>query len=198
MPELKYFIAGLLVLILLLIIYIPRLIEDTLLKGFWSANAAFCQEADLKWFVLYIGNSADIFGTSRYAYFCVANENGIILNHYVKINLGYAFVFNPYIAKEKTYNIEIEWKEESNEELQEIEDVFPSKLKMTYYPVLGKIVLYENDTVKSILWKDLQTSAYSYKYDSTPDDLKNNSESMHSESGSDKVEKSYEEAGEII
>ena len=67
MPEVKYLLAGLAVLIVLLIIYIPRLIEDTLLKGFWCANAEFCKEADLKWFVLYIGNSADIFGTSRYA-----------------------------------------------------------------------------------------------------------------------------------
>ena len=197
MSQRKYLISGLAVLILILIIYIPRLIEDTLLKGFWSANASFCQEADLKWFVLYIGKYADIFGTSRYAYFCVANDNGIILNHYVKINLGYSFVFNPFITKEKTYNIEIEWKEESDEELDEIENIFPSKLKMTYYPILGKIVLYENNTVKAILWKDLQTSAYSYKYDAMPDDVKNNKDFMNEE-GSDKIEKSSIEQGEII
>ena len=69
---------------------------------------------------------------------------------------------------------------------------------MTYYPVLGKIVLYENDTVKAILWKDLQTSAYSYKYDSTPDDVKIKPENMESEMGSDKVEKSIEDVGDII
>jgi hypothetical protein len=128
-----------------------------MLKGFWCANASFCQDADLDWFVLYIGDDDGIIKHSRYGYICVANHDGIIINSSITINFGLSTAITPGLSHCKTYNINIEWDDDE----PDIEDVFPSNLQLTYYPKYGKIVLYKNDTVKAILWKDLQTSAIS-------------------------------------
>ncbi len=164
MKELYYIIGGIILFILILIIYTSRKIEDSILKGFWCANASFCQDADLEWFVLYIGDDDGLVRHSRYGYICAANSEGIIINHSVIINFGISMSIKPGLSHCKVYNINIEWQDDD----PDIEDIFPSNLQMAYYPKYSKIVLYKDDTVKAILWKDLQTSAVLSSEDMLP------------------------------
>jgi hypothetical protein len=155
MRELYYIVGGLVLLILMIVVYISRKLENILLSGFWSANASFCQDADLQWFVMYLGDDTGYIRHIRNGYICAANDEGIIINNPVTIKFGPSMTFRPGMSQCKIYNISIEWDTED----LDIEDVFPSELQLAYYPKYGKIVMYKDDTVKAILWKDLQTTS---------------------------------------
>ena len=178
------------ILIILLIIYTSRKIEDTMLRGFWTANASFCQDADLEWFVLYLGDDSGYVGHCRYSYICAANAEGIILNHPITINFGQSMCLKPGITHCKTYNITIDWHDDD----PDIEDVFPSNMQLAYYPKYGKIVLYKGDTTKAILWKDLQTSAIASTDSLIPSDVAHDdgTENTGAESIGDDVDEDLE------
>ena len=69
--------------------------------------------------------------------------------------------------------------------------MFPSNLQMSFYPQYGEIVLYDDDTTKAILWKDLQTSAISANDPLVPVTLNED------EGSEDIIEDNKDEAEEI-
>jgi hypothetical protein len=139
----------------LLLSYSSRIIEDNMMKGFWCADPAFCQKAELDMFVLYLGDSSSYIRNNRYGYMLAANDQGIILNNTIKITFSGATNIKPGLATEKSYNVSVDWDGDKPAD----DEAFPSECKATYYPLHGKLVFYKGDQIIVSLWKDNQMSS---------------------------------------
>ena len=142
------------IIALVYLIWSFRTNESQLLKGFWRADAQFCENAELSMFVLYLGDNTSWLGNIRYAYLLASNPQGIILNHPVQLTFSGSYCIEPYLSKCRNYNVAAEWLGEDVDE-----ETFPSDFQAAYYPANGKLVLYSNGEVLAILWKDQQMSA---------------------------------------
>ena len=148
-----YWISSV-ILIVIILIWSFRTNEVNMMKGFWRADAQFCENAELSMFVLYLGDNTSLLGNCRYSYILASNPHGIILNHPVQLTFSGSYCVEPFMSKFRNYNVSAEWLDEDVEQ-----DVFPSEFCAAYYPANGKLVLYSGDSVLATLWKDLQMSA---------------------------------------
>jgi hypothetical protein len=163
-----YLIGVVVIFLLIILYYTSRSEENALLRGFWTADAEFCERAGLQMFVMYIGNS-------QYTYLLAANESGIILNNPAKLCIRH-FTLNPTVSHCKDMAASLEWIDDEPEDSM----AFPKQFRMAFYPTSGKLVLYQKDTVLAILWKDCKTTAIN-KPDLLPTCLKQNVRSTDSE-----------------
>jgi hypothetical protein len=155
-----------------------------MMRGFWKADMEFCKNADLEFFMMYLGSNVSYAGNTRYGYMLAKNEDGIILNNPIKISFGTAFSLNPFMTFSKKYNASIDWQETEHNE-----DTFPSDVTVMYYPSHNKLVFYDKDTVYAILYKDAVLSCVESDASLTPDEVKmkqheaddNDAEPMESE-----------------
>ena len=150
---------------LVLMSFSSRVSEDTLLKGFWRADAEFCGQAELEMFVLYLGDNVSYVKHCRNGYLLAANKNGIILNNPIELTLSGNVNVMPGIAKIKNYNGYIDWQDSPPDD----QDAFPSEFEIAYYPQCGKIVLHKDNEVLASLWKDCQMSALMSDVDLVPE-----------------------------
>ncbi len=150
-----YVIGAVIIFMFVLITFTSRVAEDNLLKGFWRADADFCDRAELEMFVLYLGDNVGYINHCRNGYILAANQQGIILNNPIKLTLSGNVNILPGMARSKNYNAYIDWQESPPED----PETFPSEFSATYYPRHGKLVLYRDDEVLASLWKDCQMSA---------------------------------------
>ena len=150
-----YIVGSIIIFMLVLMTFMSRAAEDSYLKGFWRADADFCDRAELEMFVLYLGDHVGYIRHCRNGYILAANQQGIILNNPIKMTLSGNINIMPGIAKCKNYNASIDWMESAPDD----PDTFPSEFQATYYPKYGKLVLYQGDEVLASLWKDCQMSA---------------------------------------
>lgn len=136
-------ITYIIIIILILLIgylFITRVnIFDRLVNGFYEADASFCQEADLDAFCLYIDDETTGSG-SRSCYILAKKGADIIINEpcSVKLNLTWG---NAYNAHEKHFTAEFIGLS------ADCAEVFPKKQQLKFYPQIGKIVLYDHDTI---------------------------------------------------
>ncbi len=152
-----YLIGAVIIFIFVLAYFIARAHENTLLSGFWKADADFCQRAELEMFLLYLGDNIGTLSHCRNGYLLAANEQGIILNNPIKITFAGAHTISPTMSFCKDYSATIDWLEFEPED----PDTFPSEFRAAYYPKYGKLLLYKNDEVIASLWKDCHMSALS-------------------------------------
>lgn len=159
-----YIVGAIIIFMLVLISFNSRVAEDTLLKGFWRADAEFCANAELEMFVLYLGDNVGYVRHCRNGYLLAANKQGIILNNPIELTLSGNINIMPGVAKIKNYNGYIDWQgaEPDNE-------VFPSEFEVAYYPQSGKIVFHKDNEVLAAVWKDCQMSALMSDVDLVPD-----------------------------
>ena len=150
-----YIVGSIIIFMLVLMTFMSRAAEDSYLKGFWRADADFCDRAELEMFVLYLGDNVGYIRHCRNGYMLAANQQGIILNNPIKLTLSGNINIMPGIAKCKYYNASIDWMESTPDD----PNTFPSEFQATYYPKYGKLVLYQGDEVLASLWKDCQMSA---------------------------------------
>lgn len=163
-----FYIAGALVIFsLVLLIFTSRTMEDKLLKGFWRADPDFCKIAQLEMFVLYLGDNSNYLGHTRNGYLLSANEHGIILNNPITASFSTTFNLLPGFATCKKYNLSIDWQENEPNN-----NAFPTDVQVAYYPKHGKLVMYDDDTVYAILWRDSQMSAMDTDENLLPSELK--------------------------
>ncbi len=160
-----YLIGAIIIFVLVLLTYTSRAAENNLLKGFWRADAEFCDRAELELFVLYLGDNIGYVNHCRNGYILAANQQGIILNNPIKLTLSGNVNLLPGMAKCKNYNASIDWQETPLDD----PDTFPSEFQATYYPKYGKLVLYQGDQVLASLWKDCQMSAIAADVELLPD-----------------------------
>jgi hypothetical protein len=150
-----YVIGSIIIFMIVIMIFMSRSAEDKLLKGFWRADADFCDRAELEMFVLYLGDDIGYIKHCRNGYLLAANKGGFILNNPIKLTLSGNVNILPGMAKTKNYNASIDWLESEPED----PNAFPSEFQAAYYPAYGKLVLYQDDEVLASLWKDSQMSA---------------------------------------
>ncbi len=143
-----YYIIGFTIVLIILIIN-NRIIENKLLTGFWKGDPEFCDKSETDLFLLYLG-SPSIF--SMNGYILVKNSEGLIMNDPFSLSLS-GLSLLPWMSNERNYNVTFKWLD-NNQEF----DFFPSKQSMCYYPLHGKLVLYKNDQVYAILFKDTHLS----------------------------------------
>ena len=148
------YVITCIIIAILYLIWSYRSHESQLMRGFWRADAQFCDNAELTMFVLYLGDNSSWIGNSRYGYILASNEQGVILNHPVQLTFSGSYCVEPYLSSSRCYNVSAEWLDEEADP-----DTFPSDFKASYYPKNGKLVLYSNDQVLATLWKDQQMSA---------------------------------------
>jgi len=144
-------LLGLIVLIILFLTVIyafgHRYTERSLLTGFWHADPSFCEDAGIDSLVFYFGEP-NFTGSKLSGYVLMTSEDGILINNPVDFTLSSGYSVAPYVKKEKTHTLTIDWFE------SEGYDFFPSVQTMTFYPELGKIILYDRDQVYAILYKN--------------------------------------------
>lgn len=148
----------LIIILIIFWIYLTYLERD-LIKGFWRADADFCDQSELTAFVVYLGEPTGIFSNERFAYFLASNEEGIIINTAAKVRLSGMTI----LGLRTTYNMNLEYQNEHNEE------TLPSQLCLDWYPSIGKIVIYDAEMIYAVLYKDSITSSI---ITHTPDQVK--------------------------
>ena len=152
-------VIAFIIVLYILLVYYSRSLDKSLLCGFWKASLDYCESADLDLFILYISKKTTMLGSilgGNYGYMLIKNSDGIILNCPLIIYFS-SWNMWPYLTNKVNYNTTIEWVTEKSD--QPDENVFPSKLSAEFYPKYGKLVLYKNDTIQAILYKDCHLSS---------------------------------------
>ncbi len=143
-------------LILIIIIWIIHIhyqshILHNLLSGFWEADSSFCEESDLSMFCLYLDEDYSIFG-SRACYILATQDDAIILNEPTIARISLEWLrpdnMNLYINSPKYFNISFQ---DINEEAI---GVFPKIQTIRFYPSCCKMVLYHDDVITAVLYKN--------------------------------------------
>lgn len=158
-----YLIGLIIIFVLVLLSFSARSAENKLLKGFWRADAEFCDKAELEMFVLYLGDNIGYVNHCRNGYILAANEQGIILNSPIQMKLSGGTTMSLGLASCKDYAAVIDWQGNEPDAA-----TFPSELRVAYYPNHGKLLLYQGDQVLASLWKDCQMSAVAADVDLLP------------------------------
>lgn len=141
-------IVGLIIISIFIILVLnTRSIESTLLSGFWSADADFCQKADIDLLLIYVGSSYWS-SSKRPGYILMKNSEGLILNNPVEFSLYGGISINPQVCSSREYSVHIDWLDEEPPEF------FPTELELYYYPNYGKLVFVSDDQIHAIVYKD--------------------------------------------
>ncbi len=121
---------------------------NKLINGFYEADTSFCEESGLDMFCLYLDEDIDYYG-NRACYILAKQDGEIILNEPTVANLRYTpGMFDNDISSPKYFDIE--FKDLS----EECEDDFPKNQKIRFYPTIGKIVMFYEDTITAVLYKN--------------------------------------------
>lgn len=144
-------IIGIIILIFFVHIHYQSHMLHSLLSGFWEADVSFCEESGLDLFCLYLDEDYDMFG-SRACYILASQDNTIVLNEPTVANITFSWFtlsnFYPGMDAAKYFNVS--FKSIS----KEAEDTFPKYQKIRFYPICNKIVLYYDNTITAVLYKN--------------------------------------------
>lgn len=141
---------GLIILLIIILVYnyIICSFYHNLLSGFWEADSSFCQESDLDLFCLYIDKDYDLLG-NRACYLLASSNNVILLNEPTKVSINLHVFSNWYdINAPKYFSVQFDTIDEKSV------DIFPCRQTLRFYPVTNKIVLYFNDTITAVLYRN--------------------------------------------
>lgn len=153
-----YIASAMIIFLLVVLTFHNRMIENSIMKGFWRADPEFCHTAGLEIFLLYLGNNTS-YGLShtRSGYFLAKIPEGLILNNSVNIRFTGGTNIFPTASHCKKYGMHIDWQDDESDPHDE--EAFPSDLQANYYPHHHKLVLYSGDTVHAILYRDSKLSS---------------------------------------
>lgn len=146
------FYVVLIVILILIIIYTnlnQSKIYDKLIGGFYEADASFCAESEIDTFCMYLDDDIDSHGT-RACYLLMKSGDNLIINEPATAKITQRFSWSNDSSIQIPKNFDIEFSDISDEIL----DFFPYKQKMKFYPKIGKIVLYLDDTVYATFYKN--------------------------------------------
>lgn len=147
---------GILIVFTLLLIWIAHTQYQTyilhnLLSGFWEADSSFCEESGLDLFCIYLDEDYDI-GGNRACYVLASQDNAVILNEPTVASISLQWTrlnnYSPTVNDPKYFNIS--FKNISEESV----DIFPKHQEMRFYPICNKIVLFYNDVITAVLYKN--------------------------------------------
>lgn len=149
------YLTGFLVVLIFVVVYKYYTdyakIFDTLINGFWEADRSFCNDSDIDMFCLYLDNDVDYKG-SRACYILTKKDGQMVINQptiatiKMKIFNSYNWTFSANTPK--YFNIDFKDIDE------DCIDIFPQSQNVRFYPACNKIVMYYNDTVTAVLYKN--------------------------------------------
>lgn len=143
--DLYFFTIVIILLIIITYMYFSQVnLFNGLVNGFYEADASFCQEAGLETFCIYI--DSDIKGGERACYILGKKDGEIIINEPCTIKLNLKLSDCDINTKYFT----CQFKDISEETME----MFPSKQNLQFYPVTGKIILHDGDTVTYVGYKN--------------------------------------------
>lgn len=146
------YIGFIIVLILVLIYSRQVVIYDQMINGFYEADSSFCEESGLDMFSLFLDN--DVSNGSRASYILMVKDGDFVINEPINVKLTMDFFnWNNWFidpVKEKCFTIEFD----KCDSFDELSDVFPRVQTLKFYPMLGKIVMFNNSTITAILYKN--------------------------------------------
>jgi hypothetical protein len=144
--DLHFFITVVILLVIIAYMYFAQAnIFDHLVNGFYEADASFCAEAGLETFCIYIDN--DIKGGERACYILGKKDGEIIINEPCTIKLA---LKNGSMCDTSPKYFTCEFKDLS----EECMEIFPLKQNLQYYPISGKIILHDDETVTYVGYKN--------------------------------------------
>ena len=112
-----------------------------LLSGFWRAPSSYLVESDTELISLYIeSNLAD-------GYIIIKKAEGYILNDYVEIKLKEV----PMQSDRRVVRYECYFGGLDSED-------FPCQQTMIFYPECNKIILFKNDRIYGVFYKDCEST----------------------------------------
>ena len=157
MENIKLYGIGIFVIILLIwssnMSYQSYVINN-MIGGFWDADTSFCEESGLDMFCIYFDNETS-FG-ERACYILAKNGNDIVINEPTTSNISMQWgKLNNWSSDLKSPKfINIKFKDLSDE----CKEDFPEHQQMRFYPLSNKIVLFYDDTITAVLYKNTVTS----------------------------------------
>ncbi len=139
-------VIGVVVIIVLLLVMIENSRVQSDLPGFWFAPDSFLQESGADSMILYM-SPAPFMGT-REAYLIVQQGDELLVNESFPVSTpicwGAVSSWLPLQEKYITFNT------------PELNSKIPQNLTMTHTP--GKIILYSEDTIYGVFYKDGELS----------------------------------------
>jgi hypothetical protein len=126
-------------------------IYNKLLHGFYEADTSFCEESSIDTFCIYIDDKVNEEGVFP-CYILMKSDDELIINEPTTIKISQNWSWGSYDPTKPIYfDVEFDNSEETDE-------IFPNKQKLRFYPNVGKIVLYNDDTVYGVLYKNGSTT----------------------------------------
>ncbi len=146
-----YGILTFLIISWLLHMHYQSHILHNLLSGFWEASTSFCEESGLDMFCLYLDGDYDMFG-SRACYILASQDGAIVLNEPTVADISFQWIApsNVYLGIDAPKYFTISFKNISSDAV----DIFPRYQQIRFYPVCNKLVLYYDDTITAVLYKN--------------------------------------------
>ncbi len=124
--------------------YCENALHQSLLSGFWEANREFCDEAGLDVFCMFLSENYS-YSNVRSCYVLAQKDGDFVINEPCDVQI------NPirYRGLNAASDFAIKFKGMSG-----ASDVFPADQTMKFYPICGKFVLYNGDTITAAMYKN--------------------------------------------
>ncbi len=151
MLETKFY--GLIILAIIIVIFYNNMcykvsIIHKLLSGFWEASSDFCDDAGIDMLCIYFDEETY---TNRACYILMKADDNIVINEPTLAKISFNWLdYRNWTSFEDAKYLTIKFQNIS----EDIEETFPKCQQMRFYPVCGKIVLYYNDTITAVLYKN--------------------------------------------
>jgi hypothetical protein len=139
-------VVVLCIIFIVIIVYIsmkPCIKPNSLIPGFWEADSSFCSEASLKAMSIFIGDE-DLFGERPCYILVIGDDDDIIVNEPASVKITaidnnidprHCCATFTKLEKEATKN-------------------FPVDQKIDHFIKCNKMILYKDDTVFAVLYKN--------------------------------------------
>lgn len=131
-------------------IFYYNAICDSQLAGFWKGYPEFLEDAQLTSFILYISKGT----TNRKGYLLADNESGSVMNDTCNLYITFNWNSDFFNFDIREYTCKFEDLNNSN---------MPNKVKLEYYPKIGKIILLKNNKMFGVFFKDAVMTETMYK-----------------------------------
>lgn len=131
-------------IVLIVVVWLWISPQRKLRTGFWLADADYCKEAGLQYYLLRIGNC--VLGKAE-SYIFASNDQGIIMNNNIVLDFG----INPFnlIGERITGKVKIHVLDDEYEEF-----FLPKEMDYVFYPYYGKFVWSFEDNVMGIFFRN--------------------------------------------
>lgn len=139
------------IIILIMVIIYTNLnqikIYDKLIGGFYEADASFCIESGIESFCMFLDDKA-IDCNSRACYLLMKSGDSLLINEPTTAKLTQHWSWASHPSKPQHFTIEFA------DISDEVNEFFPNIQNVKFYPTIGKLVLYVDDTVYATLYKN--------------------------------------------